>query len=241
MVRVAALSDIGCKRSNNEDSFGYDEAAGIYAVSDGMGGSAAGEIASHLAITVTLTNFRDMRGDLTLRNRPVQHLLYYAVLNANTAVYQHAQQDARCAGMGATLVGLCIDGPNAIIANVGDSRAYLLRGASCEPITRDHSLGAEQALMNPGAPSLPQDARFNIITRAIGVEASVQPDLFAAQMLPGDRILLASDGLMKHLEDQQIGYIVQSCPDIALACSTLIEAVKIAGAQDNVTCLLIEA
>jgi serine/threonine protein phosphatase PrpC len=241
MVRVAALSDIGCRRSNNEDSFGYDEAAGIYAVSDGMGGSAAGEIASHLAITVTLSNFRDMRASPGMQNRPVQHLLYYAVLNANTAVYQHAQNDARCAGMGATLVALCIDGPNAIIANVGDSRAYLLRGASCEPITRDHSLGAEQAMMNPDQPLPPHDARFNIITRAIGVDASVQPDLFAAQMLPGDRILLASDGLMKHIDDPEIGRIVQSCPDITQACATLIEAVKAAGAQDNVTCLLIEA
>ncbi len=241
MVRVAALSDIGCRRSNNEDSFGYDEAAGIYAVSDGMGGSAAGEIASHLAITVTLSNFRDMRANLGLQNRPVQHLLYYAVLNANTAVYEHAQQDARCAGMGATLVALCVDGPNAIIANVGDSRAYLLRGASCAPITRDHSLGAEQAMMNPNDPLPPNDARFNIITRAIGVEAAVQPDLFAAQMMPGDRILLASDGLMKHLDDPEIGRIVQSCTDIAQACSTLIEAVKLSGAQDNVTCLLVEA
>jgi serine/threonine protein phosphatase PrpC len=241
MVRVAALSDIGCRRSNNEDSFGYDEAAGIYAVSDGMGGSAAGEIASHLAITVTLSNFRDMRASPGMQNRPVQHLLYYAVLNANTAVYQHAQNDARCAGMGATLVALCIDGPNAIIANVGDSRAYLLRGTSCEPITRDHSLGAEQAMMNPDQPLPPHDARFNIITRAIGVDASVQPDLFAAQMLPGDRILLASDGLMKHIDDPEIGRIIQSCPDITQACATLIEAVKTAGAQDNVTCLLIEA
>ena len=127
------------------------------------------------------------------------------------------------------------------VAHVGDSRAYLLRGTSCEPITRDHSLGAEQALMNPGAPFPPNDARFNIITRAIGVEASVQPDLFAAQMLPGDRLLLASDGLMKHLEDPQIGQIVQSCPDIGQACATLIEAVKQSGAQDNVTCLLVEA
>ena len=241
MVRVAALSDIGCRRSNNEDSFGYDEATGIYAVSDGMGGSAAGEVASHLAITVTLSNYRAMREDPTLRNRPVQHLLYYAVLNANTAVYEHARRDVRCAGMGATLVALCIDGPNAIIANVGDSRAYLLRGASCEPITRDHSLGAEQAAMNPGAAFPPNDARFNIITRAIGVEATVQPDLFAAQMLPGDRLLLASDGLMKHLDDPEIGRIVQSYQDISQACTTLIEAVKASGAQDNVTCLLIEA
>ncbi len=241
MVRVAALSDIGCRRSNNEDSFGYDESCGIYVVSDGMGGSAAGEIASHVAVTVTLSEFRDMLAGEATRRSPVQHLLYYAVLKANTAVYQQSKQDARYAGMGATLVALCLDGPNAIIANVGDSRAYLLRDGNCTAITRDHSLGVEQAMMNPANPPHPNDPSFNIITRAIGVEPEVKPDLYAAQLMPGDRLLLASDGLMKHLTDAQIGQIVHDFPDIAQGCATLIEAVKHSGAQDNVTCLLIEA
>ncbi|MGI4853966.1 MAG: protein phosphatase 2C domain-containing protein, partial [Janthinobacterium lividum] len=194
MVRVAALSDIGCKRSNNEDSFGYDESCGIYVVSDGMGGSAAGEVASHLAVSVTLKHFRDMLASDPLRRSPVQHLLFYAVLQANMAVYEQSQRDVRCAGMGATLVALCMDGPNAIIANVGDSRAYLLRGDSCSAITRDHSLGVEQMLANPGLSLTPNDPSYNIVTRAIGVQQDVRPDLFAAQLLPGDRLLLASDG-----------------------------------------------
>ncbi len=241
MVRVAALSDIGCRRSNNEDSFGYDESCGIYAVSDGMGGSAAGEIASHIAVTVLLSEFREMLTSETTRRSPVQHLLYYAVLKANTAVYQQSQQDVRCAGMGATLVALCVDGPNAIIANVGDSRAYLLRGGDCTAITRDHSLGAEQALSNPDNPPHSKDPSFNIITRAIGVEREVKPDLYAAQMLPGDRLLLASDGLMKHLADPEIGCILHDSGNIAEGCSALIAAVKRSGAEDNVTCLIVEA
>ena len=241
MVRVAALSDIGCRRSNNEDSFGYDEGCGLYVVSDGMGGSAAGEIASHLAVSVTLAEYRAMLAAEPSRTTPVQHLLYYAVLKANAAVYQQSQQDVRCAGMGATLVALCVDGTNAIIANVGDSRAYLIRNETCTPITRDHSLGAEQALMNPDQPPRANDPSYNIITRAIGVTRDVLPDLYAAQMLPGDRLLLASDGLMKHLEDPEIGQIVRSYPVLDQACTALIEAVKQSGAQDNVTCLLVEA
>ncbi len=241
MVRVAALSDIGCKRSNNEDSFGYDEGCGLYVVSDGMGGSAAGEIASHLAVSVTLAEYRAMLSAETSCSTPVQHLLYYAVLKANTAVYQRSQQDVRCAGMGATLVALCVNGSDAIIANVGDSRAYLIRGEACTSITRDHSLGAEQARMNPDQPLRPNDPSYNIITRAIGVMRDVQPDLYAAQMVAGDRLLLASDGLMKHLEDSEIGHIVRTHSTPEEGCGALINAVKLSGAQDNVTCLIVEA
>lgn len=241
MVRVAALSDVGCKRANNEDSFGYDAGCGLYVVSDGMGGSAAGEIASHVAVSVVLEQFRVMLAGGFTPPEPVQHLLYYAVQRANAAVYQQSKRDVRCAGMGATLVALCVDGPNAIIANVGDSRAYLIRGNSCAPITRDHSLGAEQMLANPSRTLSDDDPSFNIITRAIGVEATVEPDLFAAAMVPGDRLLLASDGLMKHVSDLEIGRIVQSFSDVDGACTALIEATKRSGAQDNVTCLLVEA
>ncbi len=238
MVRVAALSDIGCRRANNEDSFGYDEAAGLYVVSDGMGGSAAGEVASHLAVQTVLSSFRNMRGGgLT---SALQDILYYSVLQANTAVYQQAMHDPRCAGMGATLVALCLDGTNGIIANVGDSRAYLLRAGTCTAITQDHSLGAEQMRMGLMPNGGDADPSFNIVTRAIGVEAQVQPDLFAAQLLNGDRVLLASDGLMKHLSDMEIARMVNASLTVESACAALIEAVKNDGAQDNVTCLLVE-
>ncbi len=238
MVRVAALSDIGCRRANNEDSFGYDEAANLYVVSDGMGGSAAGEVASHLAVQTVLSSFRGMRGEDAAS--ATQDLLYYSVLQANSTVYQRATRDTRCAGMGATLVALCLDGNNGIIANVGDSRAYLLRAGSCTAITQDHSLGAEQVRMGIMPPGGEGDPSFNIVTRAIGVEAKVHPDLFAAQLIAGDRVLLASDGLMKHLSDAEIANLVNASPTVDIACAVLIDAVKKNGAQDNVTCLLVE-
>ncbi len=239
MPQVAALSDIGCRRTNNEDSFGYDVQAGIYAVSDGMGGSAAGEIASHIAVTTILSHFRQMLADNHARNQPMQDLLYYSMLQANAAVYQQATANPQYAGMGATLVVLCLVGQNAVIANVGDSRAYLVRQGETTVVTLDHSLGAEQVRRGFSLP--PNDPSFNVITRAIGVAADVQPDLFGAQLQAGDRLLLASDGLMKHLEDEEIGRIVRHAATVDQACSRLIEAVKAFGAQDNVTCLLVQA
>lgn len=238
MLQVAALSDIGCKRTNNEDSFGYDVAAGIYAVSDGMGGSAAGEIASHIAIEATLSHFQQTLANNHSQTQPMQDLLYYTMLHANTAVHQQALAHPQYAGMGATLVVLCLAGQNAIIANIGDSRAYLLRGEEVTAITLDHSVGAEQ--VRSGLTLSLDDPRFNIITRAVGVGADVQPDLFGAQLMPGDRLLLASDGLMKHLQDDEIGRIARNADTVELACSRLIEAVKAFGAQDNVTCLIVQ-
>ena len=237
MIQVAALSDVGCKRTNNEDSFGFDVDTGIYVVSDGMGGSAAGEIASHVAVEATLSSFKRMLGDAGIHQQPMQHTLYYAMLHANTAVYQQACANAQYAGMGATLVALCIHGYDAVIANIGDSRAYLLRSSQASAITVDHSLGAEQ--VRNGYPLPDHDPSFNIITRAVGIGPDVTPDLFAARLQPGDCVLLASDGLMKHLDDASIARIAHNAPTVEEMCSRLIESVKALGATDNVTCLAV--
>ncbi len=239
-ITVAALSDVGCKRRNNEDSFGYDQVAGIYVVSDGMGGSAGGEVASHLAVQETLANYTRMRQLPGGAARPAQDLLYYAVLEANKTVYEAATRDPQLAGMGATLVAVCLDGPNAIVANLGDSRAYLLRRGSCAQITEDHSLAAEQ-IKSGMLPAGVTPASLNVITKAIGTTAHAEPDLFAAELLPGDRLLLTTDGLMKHVSDPEIHTLVESSDTISQACELLIRTVKERGAKDNVTCLLLEA
>ena len=239
MLQVAALSDVGCRRTNNEDSFGYDTEAGIFAVSDGMGGSAAGEVASHIAIESTLAHYRHTLTDGAYRSTPMQHRLYYATAHANASVYQQAVSNPKYTSMGATLVVLCIASGTAVIANIGDSRAYLLRDGTASVITVDHSLGAESE--RSGHPLPPNHPSFNVITRAVGIGPDVQPDLFGAQLQSGDRVLLASDGLMKHLSDADIARIVHAAPTVSLACEQLIEAVKAFGASDNVTCLLVEA
>lgn len=240
-IRVAALSDVGCIRQNNEDAFGYDEAAQVYVVSDGMGGSAAGEIASQTTVTEAVQSFARMRAISQSAAMPAQDFLYHSVRRANAVVHALGQRNPEWAGLGATLVAASIQGSVAVIANVGDSRAYLLRDGQCMQITEDHSLVAEQVKLGVLSPERaathPQAA---VITRAIGVLPEVEPDLFAAELLPGDRLLLATDGLMRHVADSEIAALTGKCPDLEAACLGLIELAKQRGAKDNVTCLLLE-
>src|SRR5690348_4028284 len=161
-VEVAALSDVGCKRSNNEDYFGYDLAAGIFVVCDGMGGLAAGEVASSTAVGELLERFRESQGECEQR-------LYNSIIHANSRVRALAQSREELQGMGTTLVSACVDGRKLVIGNVGDSRAYFLRGGECVQITHDHSYIAEQVrqgLMTvEEAGSSPLQS---LITRAVG-------------------------------------------------------------------------
>lgn len=236
---VAALSDVGCKRQNNEDSFGYDEATGIYVLSDGMGGSAAGEVASQLAVKEVVESYSRMFTDGEAL--PAQDLLYHAVCAANATVHRMSTTHPEMAGMGATLVAVCLVGRNAIVANIGDSRAYLLRNGVCSQITQDHSLAAEQVrlgLLTAEAAAAP--GVNTAITRAIGMAQSVEPDLFAAELLSGDKVLLATDGLMRHVSDPEIAALVDEGGDVATGCRLLIDITRERGARDNVTCLLIE-
>ena len=240
-VRVAALSDVGCTRKNNEDAFGYDEAAQVYVVSDGMGGSAAGEIASQTAVTEAVQSFSRMRSISQSAAMPAQDLLYHAVRRANAVVHALGARNPEWTGLGATMVAASIQGSVAVVANVGDSRAYLLRKGECLQITEDHSHVAEQVrlgLLSPErAATHPQST---VITRAIGVQPEVEPDVFAAELVAGDRLLLATDGLMRHVTDAEIAMLGGRCPDLETACVGLVELAKQRGAKDNVTCLLIE-
>jgi serine/threonine protein phosphatase PrpC len=238
-MKTAALSDIGCKRTNNEDSFGYDESLNVYVVSDGMGGSAAGEIASYLCVTETLACY----GRLQAANPSMAayDLLYHSVRQAHEAVSRRASEEPALRGMGATLVAVCFAGRSAVVANVGDSRAYLFRGGIGTQITQDHSLAEEQVRL--GLMTSEEAANSPIattITRAMGVGAQLEPDLFAAEMVPGDRLLLATDGLMRHLSDAEIASLVTEARDPEQGCASLIHLTRERGAGDNVTCLLVE-
>lgn len=239
VLRMAALSDVGCRRKNNEDSFGYDEATQIYVVSDGMGGSAAGEVASHTCVKETVETFRTMRMlDPTIT---AYDALYHSVLKANAAVYALSRSEPGMSGMGATLVAVCFDERSAAVINVGDSRAYLLRGGECTQITQDHSLAEEQVRL--GLMTAEQAAKSPIattITRAMGIGPEVEPDLYGAELGPGDILLLASDGLMRHVSDAEIAALVAAGVEPELGCKLLVEKTKERGAHDNVTCLLVK-
>jgi serine/threonine protein phosphatase PrpC len=236
-IEVAALTDVGCVRTNNEDGFGYDLQTRIFVVCDGMGGMAAGEVASATAVRALVENFSEIDGSqVSMEDR-----LYRAILNANREVYQLSLGREQLRGMGTTLVSACIDGRRLLIGNVGDSRAYFLRGGVCAQITNDHSFLAEQ--VRRGTMNL-EEAQASplqsVITRAIGSAESVEPDIFTGDLEPGDIVLLTSDGLTRYADAKAIAGTILSCTNLPDACQALIDWAKQHGAVDNVTCMLLQ-
>ncbi len=236
-IDVVALTDVGCVRTNNEDGFGYDLASRIFVVCDGMGGMAAGEVASATAVKEIVEKFSEIDGtEASMEDR-----LYRAILYANQQVYQLSQGREELRGMGTTLVSACIDGRRLLIGNVGDSRAYFLRGGVCAQITHDHSFLAEQ--VRSGSMNL-EEAQASplqsVITRAIGTGESVEPDIFTGDLEPGDIVLLTSDGLTRYADAKMIANTILSCTTLEQACQALIDRAKQYGAVDNVTCLLLQ-
>jgi len=236
-LEVVALTDVGCKRTNNEDSFGYDLEASIFVVCDGMGGNAAGEMASGTAVKELVEHFCEE----VVQGQPREECLYRSILFANQQVYLMAQGNAELHGMGTTLVSACVDGQRIVIGNVGDSRAYFLRGGVCAQITNDHSFVAEQ--VRSGAMNAEEAGASplqSLITRAIGTAGSVEPDIFTGTIEPGDILLLTSDGLTRYTDAKMIASLILASANLAEACQALIDLAKSHGAVDNVTCLLVQ-
>ncbi len=235
-VEVAALSDLGCKRSNNEDSFGYDPARQVYVVCDGMGGMAAGEVASQLAVATLLEVVA-----ASDPSTPIENTLALAIVQANDTVHKAGQQPAH-KGMGTTLVAAAIEDDELILANVGDSRAYRIRESAAEQLTVDHSYLNE--LIRSGTIPVENANRVDlkgmesVITRAIGVAPTVEPDFFNHTLVPGDTILLASDGLTRYITEIEIAQLVSAFP-LQTATQHLIALARERGGADNITALLL--
>jgi protein phosphatase len=235
-TEVAALSDVGYKRTNNEDSFGYDSTTDIFVVCDGMGGLAAGEIASSIAVESTLKTFND----LSNQELNAEERLRSAIASANAAVWNMAQQDPKLRGMGTTLVAASIYRNMLAVGNVGDSRAYLLRDGCCDQITEDHSYVAEQVRRGGAVMSDEASQRLrHFITRAVGVHPSVEPDLFLIDLEPADMILLATDGLTRYADANKLAHHIYMHSKIDEICRELIAIAHEGGAEDNVTCMLL--
>jgi protein phosphatase len=234
---AAAVSDRGRKRSSNEDAFAISVEHGVYLLCDGMGGAAAGEVASRLAV-------EEMLRLLTSRAKamPLAQAAEEAVRAANEAIFSRALRNVRLRGMGTTLVGLLTEDCRALALNIGDSRCYRLRNRSLEQLTVDHSLVDElvrAGQMPPGA--APHSPLRNVITRALGTEREVTPDLFEFEAEPDDLFLLCSDGLTRELPDPLIESLLGADSPLDELCARLVSAANTAGGNDNVTCLLVRA
>ena len=236
---AAAVTDRGRKRPSNEDAFAYSIEHGVYLVCDGMGGAAAGEIASSLAVDEAMRVLSARTGG-TAAKPPA--LLEEAVAAANEAIFSRAQRNHRLNGMGTTLVGVVADERSVWVLNVGDSRCYRLRASRLEQLTSDHSLVEEQVRQGRMSPSeaLRSPLR-NVITRALGTQSSVTPDVIEVATEPGDLFLLCSDGLTRELSDPLIESLLKTDLSLEELCVRLVNSAKKAGGHDNITCLLIRA
>jgi serine/threonine protein phosphatase PrpC len=240
---AAAATDRGRKRPSNEDAFGFSVEHGVYLVCDGMGGAAAGEIASSIAVDEMIRQLVREPGDENGLKAEVMPLsAENAIAFANEAIYSRSQRNYKLSGMGTTLVGLLVEESRVWVFNVGDSRCYRLRSRRLEQITLDHSLVEEQVRLGrmTRSEALRSPMR-NVITRALGTQSRVTPDIFELEPEPGDLFLLCSDGLTRELTDAQIESQLSADLPLDKACTRLVEAAKKAGGRDNITCIPVRA
>lgn len=231
-VSAVLRTDVGKVRRQNEDAAWFDEACGVFAVADGMGGHLAGEVASGMAI--------DAVKAMAKKNAAASiSVMRSAVLDAHEAIVRHAKKNPACAGMGTTLSVMWRGGHYMYIAHVGDSRIYRMRGGALERITQDHSLVEE--LVRAGIITQEEartHPRRNIITRALGTQGDNMPDLLAADRKPGDLWLLCSDGLSGMISDEEIERVMKSGATLDMMADSLLLKALDAGGRDNVTLIL---
>jgi serine/threonine protein phosphatase PrpC len=245
--RSAGLTDVGRRRVSNEDSYFRDDAMGLYAVADGMGGHAAGEIASQEAVDTVRGMVRQGEGLLRTveagDHSPealwrVGRLLESAVQAATYMVFGIAQNDPEQAGMGTTLSALLICGPFGVTAQVGDSRIYMVRDGGASQLTEDHTLIAwqlKQGLISESEAAL--SPHKNVITRAVGSREYVQVDTHFFQIQPGDTFMLCSDGLHGYLRDEEIPNVVELGTEESVR--RFIDMANLRGGRDNITAIVV--
>ncbi len=249
----AMLSHPGRVRKGNEDVCAASPEHGVFVVCDGMGGAAAGEVASALASQTFMRMLTPGEGEGSSDATP-EARLEAAIQAANQAVHEQAHREPGMKGMGTTLVALLFQpgsdqaSASLTLAHVGDSRCYLFRSGAFSQLTADHSLVEEQLRMGEITAA---QAEFhpmrNIITRAIGSQPHVQPDIRPLEPQPGDLYLLASDGLTRDLTDKEVAQTFNRATagkalaelDLSSLCQTLIDQANDAGGGDNVTVLLL--
>ncbi|MFL6284084.1 MAG: PP2C family protein-serine/threonine phosphatase [Pyrinomonadaceae bacterium] len=237
-VEAASVTDRGLseKRPQNEDSMLCDPARRIFAVADGVGGAQAGEVASQTAIEVLTEAFTNHGA-----GEDAEDLMEIAIQRANDSIYRLSREQPKFAMMATTIVALHVEGLRATVGHVGDSRLYRLKpDGQLQRETDDHSLveeevragrmTPEQALNHPGR---------NVISRALGAEASVEVDLRSFEVESGTLFLLCSDGITRHIPDEQLASILRSARDLEAACAELKRVCYERGAEDNLTAVLV--
>ncbi|MFQ9245276.1 MAG: Stp1/IreP family PP2C-type Ser/Thr phosphatase [Lachnospiraceae bacterium] len=240
-LKFYAITDIGRKRELNED---YIYTSGqpigalpnLFIVADGMGGHKAGDYASMHTVDRFVEVIRELGEE-----HGVQDAINEAVTAANAYIYQRSRENSNLSGMGTTLVLASCIGNEAIVANIGDSRLYLVNDDAMTQITRDHSLVEEMVTLGGIDREMARNhPDKNIITRAVGVKEKVAADFFEVDLTKGDKLLLCSDGLTNMLRDEEIYQIIQNNKELEQAAKALVDAANENGGRDNIAVVLVE-
>lgn len=239
-MQAYALTDVGRCRSMNQDYI-YSSTAplgsldNLFIVADGMGGHKAGDYASRFAVENLVAFFAEKYPD-----KDIHGILKEGIRRANRELYYQASHDMSLSGMGSTLVMATVKGSVLYVANIGDSRLYLLR-EKLEQVTKDHSYVEEMVAMGKmKRGSRDYQEQKNIITRAVGTAASVDIDLFALKLKPRDMILICSDGLSNMVDEFEMEYIIRTEDGLREKAEALLEAANRGGGKDNISVILVE-
>jgi protein phosphatase len=233
-VRAVGVSDVGMKRQNNQDSYLINEKLGLFAVADGMGGHSGGEVASALAVKALEHVFKERKG-----NKSLAELLSFGVEKSNQIIFDQAAQKSELTGMGTTLTAMAIHKDQAVVAQVGDSRCYIFYEGQLYQLTEDHSQIYE--LMKLGFVNEENIHNFqkNVITRSVGYEPSVVPDVYGIDLKKNSRFLICSDGLTGMTTHPQMSQILGNF-EIEEAALRLVQLANAQGGEDNITAVIVE-
>jgi len=237
-VNCAAKTDVGLIRSGNEDNYLMVPERGVFVVADGMGGHAAGEVASEMAVQLIARDLGSFRG---LSTDEAASRMTQAIKAANAAIFERTLSEHDKRGMGTTATCLVLHAGNRyLLGQVGDSRAYLLRDGRFHQLTKDHSYVQEQVDLGYLTPEQARTHPYaNVITRCVGASADVVPDIFAGTVRAGDVFLLASDGLTGMVEDDGLQTILQSQGTPERWVDRMVAEANRRGGLDNITCIIV--
>src|SRR5215470_5547450 len=238
-LEIASCTDLGMVRAHNEDSIASDGDKGLVVLADGMGGYNAGEVASGMATTVIITELQQLLDRRTPYETDAPS--GEQIAKANTSIYQAAQSQPQYAGMGTTLVVALFYDNKMTVAHIGDSRLYRMRGDELKQITKDHSLLQEQIDSGVITPQqAKQSQNKNLVTRALGIDPIVEPEIHDHETQPGDIYLLCSDGLCDMVGDEDIGLALQTLSsNLKLCAQHLVQTANDNGGRDNISVILV--
>jgi len=237
-ITFAGRSDVGIIRSGNEDNYIMVPDRGLFVVADGMGGHAAGEVASEMAVKAIA---RELGSLANLGEEELAERMRAAIRAANGAIFQRTLTELDKRGMGTTVTALALHGARFLIGQVGDSRAYLLRDGRLIQLTKDHSYVQEQVDAGYLTPDQARSHPYsNVITRCVGANSEVLPDIYVGAVKPRDLFLLASDGLTGMVDDPTLATLLATDETPEAKVEALIADANRHGGLDNITAILIQ-